>query len=60
MKLTLHVLPMSARSSLKLSYYTHSRWVDPAALDGEGIGVSTLGQKALALAADGAGQVSLF
>lgn len=60
MKLTLHVLPMACSSLPKLLYYTDARWVDPDALDGEGIGVSTLGQKALALAADVDGQVSLF
>jgi A/G-specific adenine glycosylase len=63
MKLTLHVLPLTILPEATLAsgvYYTDYRWLSESGLVSEEIGISTLGQKALALAASPAGQVSLF
>lgn len=63
MKLTLHVLPLEvseADAEPVLSHYTAARWLSEAEIASEAIGISTLGQKALRLAARPEGQVSLF
>jgi len=60
MKLTLHVLEVSAPGEPRLSHYTDARWLDTAALEEAEIGISTLGRKALALATSSVGQVTLF
>lgn len=63
MKLTLHVLPIEIvgeDAEPVLQHYTHARWLTEEEIAAEEIGISTLGQKALALAARPAGQVALF
>lgn len=58
LRLTLHVVELEAWGEPSSAHYTALRWADPAAP--EGLGLSTLARKALALASEPPRQAPLF